>query len=185
MKRVVGTGYGMITRLGRSARETWEALIAGRSGVGPISLFDSTGYPVQIAAEVKGFDPARAVDPKSARRMDRFEQLANAAAREAISASGLEITDANRHRIGLTLSSAFGGLTSMVEEITMLNAEGPRAVDPFGLTKFMTTSPSISIAYGIRGPAYSVASACAPGADGIGLALHLLRAGAADAIIAG
>jgi 3-oxoacyl-[acyl-carrier-protein] synthase II len=185
MRRVVVIGYGIVSPLGLSAPETWNALLEGRTGVGPITLFDTDGFDIKIAAEVKGFDPAALLDSRAARRQDRCELLANVAAQEAIQHSGLEITEADGDRIGLSISCAFGGMNSMVEEITAFNAYGPKRVNPLGLLKFMTTSPTISIAHGLRGPSFSAASACASGADGIGLALHLIRAGAADAMLAG
>lgn len=185
MQRVVVTGTGLISPLGHTVAETWAALIAGQSGVGPITLFDSSLFDVHIAAEIKDFDPAAALGRRAARRMDRFEQLANVAAKEAMEQSGLEITEANAQRVGLSVSCAFGGIMSMVEQITLLNAEGPRRVDPLGLTRFMTTAPSLSIAHQLRGPSFSAASACATGADGIGIAVHLIRAGVVDAMVAG
>jgi beta-ketoacyl-acyl-carrier-protein synthase II len=185
MQRVVVTGFGAITPLGHTAAQTWDAAIAGQSGVAPITLFDPADFGVKLAAEVKGFDPAAALGIRAARRQDRFELLANVATSEALAHSGLQITDQNCYRVGLTVSSAFGGLASMEHEITALNSGGPRAVDPFGLTKFMTTSPSISIEHGLRGPSFSVASACATGADGIGLAFQMLRAGIVDVMLAG
>ena len=185
MQRVVVTGMGAITPLGDSAVETWESAAAGKSGVAPITLFDPSAFGVRLAAEVKGFDAAAKLGVRAARREDRFELLADVATNEALDASGLEITEANAYRIGLSVSSAFGGLASMEHEITALNAGGPRSVDPFGLTKFMTTSPSISIERGIRGPSFSAASACATGADGIGLAFQMIRAGIVDAMVAG
>ncbi len=185
MHRVVITGVGLISPLGHTADQTWQALLAGKSGVGPITLFDAAGYGAQRAAEVKDFDPAAALGAKAARRMDRFEQLANVAANEALAHSGLEISEALSPRIGLSIGCAFGGLGSMIHEITALNAGGPREVDPLGLTRFMTTSPSISIAHQLRGPSFSVASACATGADSIGLAFQMLRAGVAEAMVAG
>ena len=185
MNRVVVTGYGMITPLGQDADSTWNALIDGKSGIAPITLFDTAGFGASQAGEVKGFDPAAVVGLKAARRMDRFEQLANAATDEAIKHSGIEITDENSARIGLSIGCAFGGLGSMIREITTLNADGPRAVDPLGLTQFMTTSPSISIAHKLRGPSFSAASACATGADSIGLAYLMIKAGIADAMVAG
>lgn len=185
MNRIVVTGYGAITPLGLTASATWEALLAGQSGVGPLTLFDTSQFEIHTAAEVKGFDPAAVVGAKSARRMDRFEQLANAATQEALAHSGLTITDENNRRIGLSVGSAFGGIMSMVEQITTLNARGPRDVDPLGLTKFMTTSPSITINHNIKGPSFSAASACATGADGIGLAYRLLREGVVDVMLAG
>jgi 3-oxoacyl-[acyl-carrier-protein] synthase II len=185
MHRVVVTGMGTITPVGHTLSETWQSVVEGRSGAGPITLFDTTGYDIHTAAEVKDFNPAATLGVKTARRQDRFEQLANVAASEAITNSGLEITDENSIRIGQAISCAFGGIMSMVEQITLLNAEGPHRVDPLGLTRFMTTSPSVSIAHGLRGPSFSAASACATGADGIGLAYHMLRAGIVDAMVAG
>jgi 3-oxoacyl-[acyl-carrier-protein] synthase II len=185
MNRVVVTGYGAITPLGLAVQATWEALLAGRSGVGPITLFDTSTFEVHMAAEVKGFDPTTVVGAKAARRMDRFEQLANAATQEALAHSGLVITDENSQRIGLSVGCAFGGIASMVDQITALNARGPREVDPLGLTRFMTTSPSLTINHKITGPSFSPASACATGADGIGLALYMLRQGVVDVMLAG
>ncbi len=185
MSRVVVTGYGMMTPLGNNAPSTWEALIAGKSGIAPITLFDTASFGVKLAGEVKGFDAAAVLGVKAARRMDRFEQLANVAADEALAHSGLEVTDENSQHIGLSVGCAFGGLGSMIKEITALNAQGPRAVDPLGLTQFMTTSPSISIAHRLRGPSFSVGSACATGADSIGLAFQMLRAGIVDVMVAG
>src|SRR5574341_181378 len=185
MQRVVVTGIGLISPLGLTAPDTWQALIAGQSGVGPVTLFDTSSFPIHLAAEVKNFDPAAALGHRAARRMDRFEQFANVAAREAITQSGLEITEANAHRVGLSVSCAFGGITSMVEQITLLNDQGPGRVDPLGLTRFMTTAPSVAIAHQLRGPSFSVASACATGSDGVGVAFQLIRAGVVDAMVAG
>jgi 3-oxoacyl-[acyl-carrier-protein] synthase II len=185
MQCVVVTGCGVVSPLGLSTQETWQGVINGRSGVGPITLFDTGKFAVQMAAEVKNFDPAKLLDRKAARRQDRFEQLANVAADEAFNQSGLTVDETNSYRIGQSISSAFGGIISMIDQITLLNAEGSERVHPLGLTRFMTTSPSISIKHGLQGPSFSVASACASGADGIGLAFQLIRAGIVDAMVAG
>jgi 3-oxoacyl-[acyl-carrier-protein] synthase II len=111
--RVVVTGMGAVSPLALTAQESWEAAVNGRSGVGPITLFDASDFLVQIAAEVKGFDPDLYMDPKEARRRDRFEQLATVAAQEALNDSGLEITEENCFRIGVVISSAIGGITSL------------------------------------------------------------------------
>src|SRR5689334_24055922 len=121
MQRVVVTGFGAITPLGNTATATWGAAIAGKSGVAPITLFDSTDFGVTLAAEVKDWDAAQALGIRAARREDRFELLADVATNEALDHSGLEITDANCYRVGLSVSSAFGGLASMEKEITALN----------------------------------------------------------------
>ncbi len=185
MQRVVVTGYGVVSPLGKTARETWRSLVEGRSGVGGISLFDASSFEARVAAEVKGFDPALVLGKRAARRQDRFELLANVAVLEALEGSGLKITNANQYRIGTSISSAFGGLTSMNEEMVTLIEEGPKRLDPLGLTKFMTTTPSVNIAHELRGPSCSVASACASGADGVGLGFRLIRSGAVDGMLAG
>jgi 3-oxoacyl-[acyl-carrier-protein] synthase II len=135
MHRVVVTGMGAITPVGLTLAETWQSVIEGRSGAGPITLFDTSGYDIHIAAEVKNFNPAALLGFKTARRQDRFEQFANVAANEAIAQSRLEITEENSIRIGQAISCAFGGIMSMVEQITLLNAEGAQRVDPLGLTR--------------------------------------------------
>lgn len=185
MRRVVVTGIGMVTPLGIGATPTWEALIAGRSGVGPITVVDASQIPIKAAGEVKGFDPAEHLDVRSARRLARFEQFANLAVAEALEQSGLPINEDNAHRIGYTVSSAFGGINEIHEQVSGYNEGGPGRVSPFGLSMFMTTSSSVNIRHGIRGLSLSAASACATGADGIGLGLLLIRAGMADAVIAG
>ncbi|MBN1313557.1 MAG: beta-ketoacyl-ACP synthase II [Anaerolineae bacterium] len=185
MNRVVVTGYGMITPLGLTTQATWEALLAGQSGVGPIMLFDASNFSAKVAAEVKNFDPAAMLGPKAARRMARFEQLANIATQEALAHAELEIDDENSHRVGLLVGCALGGISSIIDGVIAVNAHGPRGIEPLGLTKFITTSPSLSINYKIKGPSFSVASACASGADALGVALLLLRAGMVDAMLAG
>lgn len=185
MLRVVVTGYGIVSPIGLTAQETWDSLLACRSGVAPLTLFDASDQDTKVAAEVKNFDPEKLLDRRAARRMDRKEMFANVAAREAIEHSGLEITDENRRRIGMSISSAFGGIGSMVEEISTLALEGHKAVNPLSLFKFMTTSPYVSIGYDLRGPSFSVASACATGGDSIGLSMQIIRAGRADVMVAG
>ena len=118
--RIVITGMGTVNPLGLNVKESWESVIAGKSGVGPITLFDSSPLQVHIAAEVKGFQPENYMDAKEARRRDRFEQFAIAAAKEALSNSGLEVTDTNAGRIGVIISSAIGGLHSL-QEATLTN----------------------------------------------------------------
>lgn len=187
MHRVVITGYGMVSPLGLSAQESWEALLKGQSGVGPVTLFDSTDCPVKIAAEIKGFDPEAYLDRREIRRQDRFQWIAQAAAEEALAHSGYEITDANRTRTGVVVCSGIGGLSSMEDQITTLYNEGARRVSPFCIPRIMANGAGgmISIRYGIQGPCFSTMSACASATDGIGIATHLMRAGVADAVLAG
>lgn len=188
-ERIVVTGMGTVNPLGLSVKESWENAIAGRSGVGPITLFDSkaANLQVHIAAEVKNFKPEEFMDGKEARRRDRFEQLAIAAARQALEQSGLEITEKNSGRIGVIISSAIGGLQSL-QDATLTNyKEGPRRVSPFLIPMLMPNGGAgmAAIEFGIKGPCFSVASACASGADGIGTALMMLRTGMIDAALTG
>jgi len=187
MERIVITGMGTVNPLGLTVAGTWNNLTEGVSGVGPITLFDSSPLLVHIAAEVKGFDPANYMDAKEARRRDRFEQLTVAAAKEAIQSSGLEVTEANAGRIGVIISSAIGGLTTLQEAVLIVNNDNPRRISPFMIPMLMSNGGAglVSIDYGFKGPSFSVASACASGADGIGIAMMMMRSGMIDAAIAG
>src|SRR5512134_3009802 len=131
MERVVITGMGTVNPLGLTVEESWKNAIEGVSGVGPITLFDSTPLNVHFAVEVKGFNPDNYMDAKEARRRDRFEQLGTAAAKMAIENSGIEITEANSGRIGVLVSSAIGGIKSLQEAVITNYTEGPRRVSPF------------------------------------------------------
>ena len=186
-ERIVITGMGTVNPLGLNVADTWKNLAAGISGVAPITLFDSSPLNVHIAAEVKGFDPANYMDAKETRRRDRFEQLATAAAQEALASSGLDLREGEAQRVGVVVSSAIGGLRSLEEAIITNHTEGPRKVSPFLIPMLMANGAAglIAIDHGIKGPCLSVASACASGADGIGVALMMLRAGMIDACIAG
>lgn len=187
--RIVITGMGAVSPLGLNVKENWENVTAGKSGVGPITLFDSheAKLQVHIAAEVKDFNPENYMDAREARRRDRFEQFAIAAAKEALGSSGLEITEANAGRVGVIISSAIGGLHSLQEAILTNHKEGPRKVSPFLIPMLMANGGAgmAAIEFGIKGPCFSVASACASGADGIGTALMMLRTGMIDAALAG
>lgn len=187
--RIVITGMGTVNPLGLNAQESWSNVIAGKSGVGPITVFNSheANLQVHIAAEVKNFKPEDFMDAREARRRDRFEQFAAAAAKEAIEHSGLQVTEANAGRIGVIISSAIGGLHSLQEAILTNHKEGPRKVSPFLIPMLMANGGAgmTAIEFGIKGPCFSVASACASGADGIGTALMMLRTGMIDAALAG
>ena len=187
MERVVITGMGTLNPLGLTVEESWKNVVDGVSGVGPITLFDPSALNVHFAAEVKDFQPDRYMDPKEARRRDRFEQLGTAAAKEALENSGLEITEKNAHRIGVLVSSAIGGIKSLQEAVITNYTEGPRRVSPFLIPMLMPNGAAgmIAIDYQIKGPCFSVASACASGADGIGTAMLMLKAGMIDAALAG
>ncbi|MDF1499527.1 MAG: beta-ketoacyl-ACP synthase II [Anaerolineales bacterium] len=186
-QRVVITGMGTLNPLGLDVQSSWEALTRGASGAGPITLFDPSDLLVQIACEVQGFEPERFMDAREARRRDRFEQLASAAAQEALAQSGLTVTEGSRKRVGVVVSSAVGGLGSMEEGILQIEQNGPRRVSPFTIPMFMPNGASgmIAIDIGAQGPSFSLASACASGADSIGQAALLIRSGVIDAAIAG
>jgi len=186
-ERVVITGMGAISPLGLSVNETWQNLVTGVSGVGPITAFDASEYQVQFACEVKGFQPEEYMPARDARRRDRTEQMGAAVARQAILQAGLEVSEENAGRMGVVFSSAIGGISSLQEAITTLNEEGPRRVSPFAIPMLMPNGAAgiISIDNGLCGPSLSVGSACASGADGIGMAWMLLRSGVIDAAVAG
>jgi 3-oxoacyl-[acyl-carrier-protein] synthase II len=187
MERVVITGMGTVNPLGLTVEESWRNAVNGVSGVGPITLFDSSALNVHFAAEVKGFEADKYMDAKEARRRDRFEQLGAAAARDALASSGLEITEANAGRVGVLVSSAIGGIKSLQDAVITNHTEGPRRVSPFLIPMLMPNGAAgmIAIDHQIKGPCFSVASACASGSDGIGTAFLMLKAGMIDAALAG
>jgi len=187
MERVVITGMGTVNPLGLTVEESWKNAINGVSGVGPITLFDSSPLNVHFAAEVKNFQPEKYMDAKEARRRDRFEQLGVAAAKDALMSSGLEITESNAGRIGVLVSSAIGGIKSLQDAVITNYTEGPRRVSPFLIPMLMPNGAAgmIAIDFQIKGPCFSVASACASGSDGIGTAWLMLKAGMIDAALAG
>jgi beta-ketoacyl-acyl-carrier-protein synthase II len=187
MERVVITGVGTVNPLGSTVEESWKNALNGVSGVGPITLFDSSPLNVHFAAQVKDFDPSQYMDSKEARRRDRFEQLGTAAANDAIANSGLEVTEANSGRIGVLVSSAIGGIKSLSDAVITNFTEGPRRVSPFLIPMLMPNGAAgmIAIDHQITGPCFSVASACASGIDGIGTAFLMLKAGMIDAAVAG
>jgi len=186
-ERIVITGMGTVNPLGLNVSESWKNITNGVSGVGPITLFDASGLQVQIACELKGFAPEQYMEAREARRRDRFEQMSTAAVKEALGESGLEIAEENATRIGVIISSAIGGLKSLQDAIITNHTEGPRRVSPFLIPMLMANGAAglAAIDHGIKGPCFSVASACASGADGIGMAWMMLRAGVLDACLAG
>jgi beta-ketoacyl-acyl-carrier-protein synthase II len=186
-ERIAITGMGTINSTGHSAQESWQNVVKGVSGVGPITLFDSSRLLVRIACEVKDYQPEKYLDPREIRRRDRFEQFAAIAAQEAVRQSGLEVTDQNADRIGVVIASAIGGLNTVYDLAMTLRDSGPRRVNPFGIPMLMANGAAgmAAIDYGLRGPSFSVSSACASGADGIGMAWLMLRTGLIDAAIAG
>ena len=186
-ERIVITGMGAVTPLGLTVQQSWDHVLKGVSGVGPITLFDASNMLVQIACEVKDFRPEEHMDPKEARRRDRFEQFAAVAAQQAINQSGVQFTEENSSRVGVFISSAIGGLKATFDMVETFLRHGPRRISPFAIPMLMSNGAAslVSIDYGLRGPSFSIASACASGADAIGMAWQLLRIGLIDIAIAG
>ena len=186
-EKVVITGMGTINPLGHNLKDTWESLKNGVSGIGPITLFDTTDYLVKYACEVKNFNPDDYMPSKEARRRDRFEQFAMVAATEAINHSGLQITEANAGRISVVVSAAIGGFETIQDAAFTIKDSGPRKLSPYIIPKVMPNGASgmIGIEFGAKGPSFSIASACASGADGIGMAWMMIRTGLIDVAITG
>ena len=186
-QRVVITGFGAITPLGNDVPSTWAALVAGRSGVANITQFDSTGFKVHIAAEVKDLDAARYMDKRDVRRMDRFLHLAVGAAHEALNDSGLDMANQDLRRVGVVVGSGIGGVHVLLEQQDAFSERGSRRVSPFAVPGLMLNSAAahISIATGARGPNFAIATACATGSHAIGEAASVIRRGAADVMLAG
>ena len=186
-KRVVITGVGIVSPLGLDVSATWQGLIAGRPGVGLITLFDASAFDVKIAAEVKGFDPLQYVDRKRARRMDRFTQFAIAASLEAVENSHLRIDSSNGYEVGVIIGNGMGGLTTLSEQFRVLYSEGNSRISPFLIPTMIPdmASGEVSIQLGAKGPNYSVSSACASGAHAIGDAFTIIKQGYAQVMLAG
>ena len=185
--RVVITGMGAMSPLGLDMATTWENLIAGKSGIDYITLFDPEPFETKIAGEVKGFDPTDYVSRKAARHMDRFAQLAVAAGFQAVNSAGLKISTDNEDQIGVTIGSGIGGLTTLFQQIKILLESGPGRVSPY-LAPMMISdiaAAQISIALGVKGPNLCTTSACSSGSDAIGAAYELIRHGDAQVMISG
>jgi 3-oxoacyl-[acyl-carrier-protein] synthase II len=181
------TGIGALTPLGNSAAETWQALTAGRSGVGPITRFDASSLPVRIAAEVRGFDPVAELGPKRARRTARFSQLAIVAAREAIGDAGLALSAAGTARAGVLIHTAIGGLPETEENVLGMAANGVREVSPYWVPSMISNMAACEVAidHGFHGPVSASALACASGTAALLDARRLIMTGEADVVLAG
>jgi len=187
-RRVVVTGLGAITVLGLDVATTWAGLVAGRSGIGPITQFDASELPVRIAGEVKGFDPLKYSEPKEARRMARVSHFAVAAAQEAMNDSGLQIgKDVRPDRVGVVMGTALGGFEMSHSGMQELHTMGYRRVNPFALPAALPNAPGhhISTRFGAKGPLSTVVAACASGTQSIGDAAEMIRRGKVDAAFAG
>jgi len=184
---VVVTGIGAICPVGLTVTETWDSIVAGRSGIASITRFDAREYETTFAGEVKGFDAAEHLGKKESRRLDRFSQFAVVATREAMTMSGLSITSENAHRVGVLIGSAMGGMETIDQGAETLLTSGPRRLNPFFVPMMLANmaSGTVSIAIGATGPNMATVSACASSSHAIGEGAEMIRSGRADVIVAG
>ena len=187
LQRVVVTGLGAVTPIGNNVAEYWSGLTSGRNGVATISLFDASRHACRFAAEVKQFDPAGFIEPKDAKRWDRYCKFGVVAAKQALDDAGLKITEANADRIGVSVGSGVGGLLTMETQAHVLEGKGPGRVSPFTVPMMIPNMATglAAIALGAKGPSSAVATACAAGSNAIGDAFRLLQLGKADAMVCG
>jgi 3-oxoacyl-[acyl-carrier-protein] synthase II len=185
--RVVVTGLGCVSPVGNNVKDTWEALLAGKSGAANITSFDASQHKTRFAAEVKGFDPVALFGVRDARKMDRFTQFATAATLEAMAHANLTINESNRDRVGILIGTGIGGIITLLEQYEVLRERGPERISPFLIPMMISDSAAgnIAIRVGARGPNMSLATACASGTNSLGEAAEMIRRGAADVMIAG
>ena len=186
-RRVVITGMGMVSPVGLNVKTSWENILAGKSGIGPITHFDVSDFSVRFGGSVKDFDVSTIMSSKDARKMDTFIHCGMAAAIEAITDSGLEITEANAERIGVAIGSGIGGLGTIERNYEAYSGGGPRKISPFIIpaTIINMISGHVSIRYGLKGPNISLVTACATATHSIGDAARIIEYGDADVMVAG
>ncbi len=187
LHRVVITGFGLITPLGNNVNDTWQAILAGKSGIGPYTLMDRREHATPCLFEVKNFNPEAFMDKREARRRDRYQQLAIAAAQEAVKQANLTINDDNRERVGIYIGTGVGGIRTLVEQDHVANDKGLRRVSPFAITMIMPNGAAgmLAIEYGIQGPSTTITTACAAGCDAVGHAFRAVRRGEIVAALTG
>ncbi|PYQ33046.1 MAG: beta-ketoacyl-[acyl-carrier-protein] synthase II [Acidobacteria bacterium] len=186
-RRVAVTGVGLVSPLGIGNEENWAALVAAKSGVGPITRFDASALSCRIAGEVKGFDPSLYIEKKEIKKMDTFIHYAMAAAQFALTDSELPVNDENRERIAVVIGSGIGGLPIIEETQKNYLQRGPRVISPFFITALIANEAAgnVSIRYGLKGPNLTTVTACTTGAHAVGEAYRMIQYGDADAAIAG
>ena len=186
-RRVVVTGLGMLSPLGLNSEETWRRLLAGESGIGEITHFDSSNYSTRFAGQINDFDPLEYIEKKETKKMDRFIQLGIAAGKQAMADSGLTITEDNAHRVGVAIGSGIGGLEQIEQNHLKLLNGSPKRVSPFFVPSTITNMISgfLSIMEGLKGPNINVVTACTTGVHNIGIAARTIAYGDADAMLAG
>jgi 3-oxoacyl-[acyl-carrier-protein] synthase II len=186
-RRVVVTGLGMVSPVGLDVKTSWENILAGKSGIGPIEHFDVSEFSVRFGGSVWGFDASKVISPKEARKMDPFIHYGIAAAKEAIEDAGLEVADENAERIGVHIGSGIGGLPGIEKGYEAYKKGGPRKFSPFFIPSNIINmiSGNLSIMYGMKGPNLAIVTACASATHGIGDAARIIEYGDADVMIAG
>jgi len=186
-RRVVVTGVGLVTPVGLNVETSWGNILAGKSGIQPITHFDVSGFTTRFGGPIYGFDPTEYVSEKDAKKMDKFIHYGIAAGCQAIADSGLTIDDSNRRRIGVAIGSGIGGITGIENNYEIYRSKGPRRISPFFVPANIINmvAGDLSIKYGLQGPNYSIVSACATGTHNIGEAGTMIRHGYVDVMIAG
>lgn len=187
MNRVVITGIGLVTPVGIGQRESWDALLAGKSGAGPITQFDAAQYRVRIAAEVKDWDGARFIEKKKLKEMDRFIEFAVGAGQMAIRDAGLELTDEERNEAGCFVGVGLGGLQTLEATKKTILERGPGRISPYSIPGIIANlaAGQLSMLYGLKGPSYATTSACSSGAHALGEAFEWIRRGRAQVMVTG
>jgi 3-oxoacyl-[acyl-carrier-protein] synthase II len=186
-RRVVVTGLGAVTGLSRQVEDLWKRICAGESGVGPVTLFDTTGFKVLFGGEVRNWSPEPYINSKDAKRIDRFAQFALVAAIDAVNDAGIDFTKDDPYRTGAIIGSGIGGLNEFEEQHTRLLQKGPDRVSAFTIPKLMLNAASghVSIQWGLKGPSYGVATACASAANAIGEAMKAIQYDEVDVVVTG
>ncbi|TVP92253.1 MAG: beta-ketoacyl-[acyl-carrier-protein] synthase II [Pseudomonadaceae bacterium] len=186
-RRVVVTGLGMLTSLGNNVEQTWQGVVAGKSGIATIEHMDVSAFGTRFGGSVRNFDITPYMEPKEARKLDLFIQYGIAACVQALTDSGLEITDANRDRIGVSMGSGIGGLTNIEKNVEVLLNSGPRRISPFFVPGSIINMVAgyLSIKYGLQGPNYAITTACTTGTHSIGMAARNIAYGEADVMVTG
>jgi 3-oxoacyl-[acyl-carrier-protein] synthase II len=186
-RRVVVTGLGIVSPVGNTIATAWNAIVNGRSGIGPVTTYDTTGFATTIAGEVRDFDPTTWIPPKDAKKMDEFIHYGVAASFMALDDSGLQVTEANAERIGVIVGSGIGGILGIEETAIKYSQGGPRKISPFYVpsTIINMLPGQVSIMRGIKGPSFSAVSACATSNHSIGTAMRMIQYGDADAMLCG
>ena len=186
-RRVVITGLGMVSPVGLTVQESWAAILAGKSGIGPITHFDVSQFSTRFGGSIKDFDPARYIPAKDVKKMDPFIHYGIAAGKEAIEDAGLTVTEANAERIGVAIGSGIGGLSGIEKGHLAYLEGGPRKISPFFVPSNIINmiSGNLSIMYGMKGPNFAIVTACSTGGHNIGMAARLIEYGDADVMVAG